>query len=97
VKGRRTRGDYVTRFLRDDLIGRGVVANREVEVKNWRGRGIGERTDILVEATGPGNPARLVIEVKGCWNDHLYVDLTDQLWERYMHEWRTRSGSTSYR
>ena len=84
--------DYVTRFLRDDLIGRGVVANREVEVKNWRGRGIGKRTDILVEATGPGTPARLVIEVKGCWNDGLYVDLPGQLWERYMQEWRTRSG-----
>jgi hypothetical protein len=84
--------DYVTRFLRDDLIGRGVVANREVEVKNWRGRGIGERTDVLVEATGPGTLARLVIEVKGCWNDGLYIDLPGQLWERYMHDLGTRSG-----
>lgn len=84
--------DYVTRFLRDDLAARGVVANREVEIQNWRGRGIGERTDILVEAAGPGVPARLVIEVKGCWNAELYKGMAAQLWDRYMHEWGTRNG-----
>jgi hypothetical protein len=45
-----------------------------------------------VEAAGPGVPARLVIEVKGCWNAELFSGIADQLWGRYMVDWGTRNG-----
>ena len=84
--------DFVTKHLRDDLVKTGIVANREVQIQNWRGQGIGERSDILVEATGEASVARLVIETKGCWNPELMTAMAAQLSERYMKDVGTGHG-----
>lgn len=90
--------DYVTAWLRRDLCNRGVVVNREVEVRRVPGAPIGERTDIQVEASAV-QPERksfdaftVVVEVKGDWNAELKTAMQTQLWERYMRDIRTTHG-----
>jgi len=67
---------YVARFLREDLIGAGVVINREVEIR------AGELTDILIDLpiqqlpNGDQRPhVRLVIETKGSWHPELLIPI----------------------
>lgn len=78
--------DYVKRHLADDLKGRGIVVNREVEIRNLPA-GPGEETDILVQAcnvNGQQTPVSVIIEVKGCWNPELQTAMEDQLRDRYL-------------
>ena len=89
--------DYVAEFLRRHLTEKGVIVNREVEVRRAPGSGIGERTDIQVEAavaTGDGclDVITVVIEVKGNWNPDLLTSIKTQLWERYMKDIGTSYG-----
>jgi hypothetical protein len=83
--------DYVALHLQDDIGGRAVALNREVQIRRRRGEGgrRGERVDIHVDAiTECQNeylkPLRMIIEVKGCWNRGLLTDMRDQLRERYL-------------
>jgi hypothetical protein len=84
--------DYVKRFLKDDLPGRGIVVNREVEIRQTRGSTPGERTDIQVDALRrePHNDdydtLTVVIEVKGSWNSDLDNAMRSQLAERYLSD-----------
>ncbi|WP_152643374.1 hypothetical protein, partial [Anaeromyxobacter sp. PSR-1] len=60
--------DYVKRHLADDLVSRGIVVNREVEIRP------GSETDLRVEvlATRSGSrPLHVTIETKGCWHPEL--------------------------
>jgi hypothetical protein len=77
----------VARHLNDDLHGRGIIVNREVEVRK------GERTDIYVDAIAK-NATRItvVVEAKGCWNPQLREAIKDQLAERYLFNARTTRG-----
>ena len=89
--------DYIHRHLRRDLVERGVVVNREVEIRRGEGAAQGERTDIQVSAVGPDGNGRVgtvqvVIEVKGCWNRARETDLSGQLRERYLRENRCCHG-----
>ena len=45
--------DYVTRHLDEDLRGRGIIVNREVQIRKGIGKGTGQRTDIHVDAVVP--------------------------------------------
>ena len=82
--------DVIARYLRRELEGRGIFANREVEVKRRPGAPVGTRTDILINAFRRADdgssfdPIAAVIEVKGCWNPELFSGLENQLFREYM-------------
>jgi hypothetical protein len=87
--------DYVARHLRADLIDRGVVVGREVEIRRTIVPGSGERTDIHVDVSDAALVPALItviVEVKGCWNRGVLTDLTDQLAHRYLRDNHTRTG-----
>lgn len=82
--------DYLANELERALVDHGVIVNREVQIRRTRPSGIGERTDLLIDAApvvGPGTGRlSLPVEVKGAWNDELYTAMRDQLVERYMRD-----------
>ncbi len=61
--------DYVKRYFGDDLRGKGIIVNREVELRRGYGKNQGERTDIQVNAVIRSKEdyrtISAVIEVKG--------------------------------
>jgi hypothetical protein len=92
--------DYIVRFLRRDLADRGVVLNREVQIRKGRSDDMpGQRTDIHVDAVLPEQaaashygPVSLIVEVKGTWNDGLMTDMEGQLRDRYLRNSGCRTG-----
>lgn len=92
--------DYIARFLRKDLSERGVVLNREVQIRRGRrGEMPGQSTDIHVDAFSSERateshygPVNLIIEVKGTWNDGLMTDMEGQLRDRYLRNSSCRTG-----
>ncbi|MHB1042630.1 MAG: NACHT domain-containing protein [Eubacteriales bacterium] len=90
--------DYVKRHLDEDLRKRGIIINREVEIRRGTGAGTGERTDIHVDAVVPGPRAEIydsisvIIEVKGCWNTELDHAMKTQLADRYLKDNRCQHG-----
>jgi hypothetical protein len=92
--------DYIARFLRRDLADRGIIINREVQIRRGRrGEMPGQSTDIHVDASPrEGSQAdhygaiSLIIEVKGSWNDGLMTDMERQLRDRYMKNNDCRIG-----
>jgi hypothetical protein len=84
--------DYIARHLKKDLADRGIIINREVQIRRGRrGEMAGQSTDIHVDAvSAEGTKGQLygsigvVIEVKGSWNDGLMQDMEGQLRDRYM-------------
>lgn len=83
--------DIVATFLLQDIGGDRVVINREVQVRRPGFPGL--RTDIQIEAPAPlgtgGDPIKVVIECKGCWNDSLDSALSKQLVSGYLQAPRT--------
>lgn len=88
--------DYLANALSRLLTVRGAIVNREVQIRRNRTSGIGERTDLLVDAAPAGAPdtgrLSLPIEVKGAWNGELRTAMRDQLVERYMRDTATNDG-----
>lgn len=90
--------DYIKSHFVADLSKRGIVVNREVEIRRPPGPGMGKRTDIHVNAIttesykSESNPLKAIIEVKGCWNKELENAMKEQLYDRYMQENRTNFG-----
>ncbi|HEX7318554.1 MAG TPA: hypothetical protein VF297_31895 [Pyrinomonadaceae bacterium] len=84
--------DYVKRHLEEDLKARGVIVNREVEIRRGTGAGDGERTDIHVHALIPAprlevyDAVRVIIETKGCWHRELLTAMETQLAGRYLRD-----------
>ena len=76
--------DFIKWQLEEDLRGRGVIINREVQIHR------GERTDIYVNAVvlGQGidtyDSLTLIIEAKGCWHQELDNAMETQLLGRYL-------------
>jgi hypothetical protein len=89
-KGETSLSNHIKRHLDRDLRERGVILNREVEIRAAMGGKKGEDTDILVDITCPKGQSQelerisAVIEVKGCWNPELDDAMRCQLAERYM-------------
>ncbi len=80
---------WIADRLREDLLGRGIVINREVEIKVNPGGGIGERTDIHVDAIAGehvegSDQVTVVIEIKGSWHPELLSAMRDQLVGQYL-------------
>jgi hypothetical protein len=90
--------DYIVLHLRRDIQQRAIVANREVEIRRGEGTGQGERTDIKIDAIAPGQRLdeykrlTVIVEVKGCWNQHLKQNMEKQLRDRYLAESLCRHG-----
>ena len=95
--------DTVARHLRGDLVDRGIIANREVQIRRREvpaaaGGQPGERTDIRVDvATRPPAGGDLeiltaIIEVKGCWHPEVATAMQTQLVDRYLRENRCQTG-----
>jgi hypothetical protein len=69
--------DWTSRQLEVELKRRGIVADREVVIRQGEGAAPGEQTDIYVTAVIPGvtggqfDQVRVIIEAKGCWNRDL--------------------------
>lgn len=84
--------DYVKRFLDKDLKSRGIIVNREVELRRGYGNEPGERTDIHVDALlqRPNGETydsiTVIIEVKGCWHSEVNTAMATQLVERYLKD-----------
>jgi hypothetical protein len=87
--------DHVKLFLQGELVERGIVLNREVEIGRVSGAPIGTRTDIRVNATRKTENAEsfdaitAVVETKGCWNRDLMTAIETQLHDDYL----TRLGA----
>lgn len=90
--------DYVKQHLERDLVGKGIVVNREVEIRSSVGSLPGERTDIHVNAllsessTGDFKVITVIIEVKGNWHRELFEAMETQLANRYLKEGKCRYG-----
>lgn len=84
--------DFVKWHLEEDLGNRGVVINREVEIRQGIGTGRGERTDIQVDAVlkSPRDEeyevVTVTIETKGCWHRDLSNAAETQLAGRYLKD-----------
>lgn len=82
--------DYVKRFLDRDLKSRGIIINREVELRRSYGGNPGERTDIHVDAVLKRSNSEVyetitvIIEVKGCWHSEVETAMESQLVGRYL-------------
>ena len=82
--------DVIAAHLRRDLVGRGIVTNREVQIQPPKPKECGERgerTDIHIDAVTRGSPAdtiTVVVEVKGCWHTEVKTAMRTQLVERYL-------------
>ncbi|MEU6837390.1 hypothetical protein ABZ941_19295 [Streptomyces rubiginosohelvolus] len=92
---------YLAHELLLRLAGRRVAVNREVLIHPTDPYGAGDRTDLLVEAMpSPGDDpnitasgsVKLVIEVKGSWNDEVPTSQVQQLAGRYLPEAGTDVG-----
>ena len=89
--------DEISDFLQDKIRQHapGIIVNREVQVTRLMTSGIGQRTDLLVQAQAPTDPTRtlrVVIETKGCWNDEIPHALEQQLVDRYVSKWPGSAG-----
>ncbi|HKP52598.1 MAG TPA: hypothetical protein VJ183_08090 [Chloroflexia bacterium] len=83
--------DYVKKYLDRDLKARGIVVNREVEIRR------GEETDIYVGAItvsedGVYATVTVVIETKGCWHRELHSAMETQLVRRYLSDTSCKHG-----
>jgi hypothetical protein len=84
--------DALRQHFERDLRDRGIVTNREVEIRPRQGTGgdAGERTDIHVVAVAPQHNGiervRIIVEVKGCWNREVNSAIRTQLRDRYLRD-----------
>jgi hypothetical protein len=88
---------YLRNRLTDRLAERGVVVNREVQVRPTSRSGVGERTDLhidaVTQATTTGPPTITIVgEVKGAWNPEGETAMQSQLLDRYMRDTGSRHG-----
>ena len=77
--------DHVARHLENDLKTRGIVVNREVQIRK------GQETDIHIVAVrenqdGFMDQVKVITEVKGCWHPDVKTAMETQLRDRYLRE-----------
>jgi hypothetical protein len=91
-KNEQALSNYLKHHLESELKERGILTNREVEIRPSCGGSPGERIDILVEVSVPSaSPSRretirAIVEVKGIWNRDVKTAMETQLVDRYMNE-----------
>ena len=83
--------NYIKRYLEKDLMGRGIVINREVQIRRGEADP-GERLDIKVDAIARDDRGNefdklsVIIEVKGVWNTGVEDAMKLQLRDRYLKD-----------
>lgn len=81
--------DFIVSQLRDELANRGIILNREVEIRSNRSGVEGERTDIYIDALSNTNShdlVKVIVEAKGCWHDELTTAMETQLLGKYLKD-----------
>ena len=97
-KDENTLSDYVKNRLEEELKGRGIIANREVEIHRAAEGTHGQRTDIHVDAITLSQDGQsydrltVIVETKGCWHAELKTAMKTQLVERYLTENQCNHG-----
>lgn len=90
--------DYVKNHLERDLKDRGIIINREVEIRRSAGSLPGERTDIHINAVIKEGTEDIfetitvIIEVKGNWHREVFTAMETQLANRYLKEEKCTHG-----
>lgn len=92
--------NYIKHYLETDLGMRGVIVNREVEIRRRYGDGgnPGERTDIYVAVSHTNkiesqtDPLVVIVEVKGSWHPEVKEAMRTQLAERYLADTKYSYG-----
>ena len=84
--------DYISRYLQEALISKGIILHREVQISR------GAFTDIYVDAVVPNSAGgvsdvvSIIIEVKGCWHKHLKTAMEHQLVIEYLKKHSCQYG-----
>jgi len=84
--------DYVKDHLVTDLTDRGIIVNREVQIRRGQGNARGEDTDIHIDAVTRGGAEEtydtitVIVEAKGCWHRELATAMETQLVNRYLKD-----------
>jgi len=94
--------DTIARHLRNDLVDRGIVVNREVQIRRREvpdavGGQPGQRTDIRVDVASnacseDAEVIAAIIETKGNWHPDVRTAMQTQLVERYLRDNRCQTG-----
>lgn len=92
--------DLLVHHLRSTLIERGVILNREVEIRRRTSSAgeSGQQTDIHVDAIAPATGGveadrlTVIIEVKGCWHREVKTAMQTQLVDRYLRDNQCQHG-----
>jgi hypothetical protein len=90
--------DYVKIHLDEELRGKGIVSNREVQIYRGTPSSPGEITDIHVDCARHNSHGEIIdtvtviIEAKGCWNRDLMTAMKTQLAKRYLRNNPCRHG-----
>jgi hypothetical protein len=90
--------NYVKRHFDYDLKERGIIANREVQIRQSEGAFKGQNTDILIDAVMRDSRGEisdqitLVVETKGCWHRELDQAMDTQLKNRYLKDNQSQFG-----
>jgi len=83
--------NYVARHFLEDILQKGIVVNREVQIRP------GQFTDIRVDAIAQGKPGSyprlsVIVEAKGNWHPKLFENMETQLRDRYLKDNLCRHG-----
>ncbi|MDP1774454.1 MAG: hypothetical protein Q8L15_19480 [Methylobacter sp.] len=83
--------DFLKFYLKREWRERRIIIDREVEIKNWRDSGIGERTDLMIQTVAPNGNTNLpnlcvVIEVKPDNKAKPAKDIAEQLVAQYLDD-----------
>ncbi len=90
--------DRIVRHFREDLRERGIVVNREVQIRRGIGDRTGQRVDIYADAITQVRPGAIygqihtITEVKGNWNKELRTAMEAPLRDRYLERNPCRNG-----
>jgi hypothetical protein len=90
--------DYVKRHFDEDLKTRGIIANREVQIRRGVGSFKGQETDIHIDAitrNAKGDIAdqiTAIVETKGSWSPDLDRAMETQLRDRYLKDHHSPFG-----
>ncbi|KZF13364.1 hypothetical protein A2J03_15455 [Rhodococcus sp. EPR-157] len=92
--------DYLRTELTNRLGHRGVIINREVQIRRQPTAGMGERTDLRIDANPlttsqsfvESDQLTIAAEVKGSWNSGIESSIKTQLVDRYMKDLHSSHG-----
>jgi hypothetical protein len=91
-KEERALSDWIVARLKENLVQRGIILGREVQIH------LVEKTDIHVDAvstepeTKQQEQLKVIVEVKGCWNRDVRTAIKTQLTERYLRQNDCQNG-----